>query len=73
MYRIQFFGYGPSQNSYRTKKEARKVLAEFKKEDKNFCRTRYRCDKCGLVINRDYNAAINIENCYINKVLSVGL
>jgi len=32
----------------------------------------YICEYCGLVINRDLNAAFNMENYYINKVLSVG-
>jgi putative transposase len=32
----------------------------------------YHCDKCDFVIDRDLNAAINIRNCYIKKVLSVG-
>ena len=32
----------------------------------------YICESCGLVINRDLNAAFNMKNCYIKKVLSVG-
>jgi putative transposase len=32
----------------------------------------YYCDKCGLKINRDLNAAFNIKNYYIRKVRSVG-
>ena len=32
----------------------------------------YRCDKCGLEINRDLNAAFNLKNCYISNVRSVG-
>jgi putative transposase len=42
------------------------IKQDLKLSDRIYC-----CDKCGLVINRDLNAAINIKNCYI-KVRSVG-
>jgi len=42
MYRIQFFGYEASYVTYSTKKEAIKVLLEFKREDKKMCRLRFK-------------------------------
>ena len=27
----------------------------------------YKCSKCGLVINRDYNASINLKNYALNN------
>jgi len=42
MYKIQFFGYEPSNISYPTKTKAIKALSEFKREDKNMCRLRFK-------------------------------
>ena len=31
----------------------------------------YKCEKCGLVIDRDLNAAINLKNYGLNKLRAV--
>ena len=35
-----------------------------KKEDLKLSDRIYKCNKCGLIIDRDLNAAINLAKCY---------
>ena len=37
-----------------------------KKEELSLSERTYKCERCDLTIDRDYNAAINIKNYYIN-------
>lgn len=37
------------------------------KKDLKLSDRTYKCEKCGLIIDRDYNASLNLANCYIDN------
>jgi putative transposase len=42
-----------------------------KKDELSLCERVYKCDECGLVIDRDHNAAINIKD-FVQALLGLG-